>query len=130
MRACCFETLPFTRVRSLPCTRPMPSSKVEKVSRRSAPHFSLMTIVNDGLFGCIGAIASIRGAILEFLTRGAFVNGHRQPFSTGLKIPLPRDPALSEDVGLREQSFTPLLGGRPSRLVPHISTQQRQQLAS
>src|ERR1700690_620701 len=45
-RAWCFETFPFGSIRSLPCTRPTLISFLSKGSRRSAPPFSLMTIVN------------------------------------------------------------------------------------
>ena len=45
-RAWCFETLPLGNIRSFPCTRPTLISLRSKASRRSAPPFSLITIVN------------------------------------------------------------------------------------
>src|SRR5580704_16617133 len=45
-RAWCFETFPLGSIRSLPWTRPTLISFLSKVSLRSAPPFSLMTIVN------------------------------------------------------------------------------------
>src|SRR5438105_138775 len=55
IRECRFDTLPFGKMMSLPCTRPIVTSGLSNSRRFCSPPFSLTTIAN------IQRVSSLRG---------------------------------------------------------------------